>query len=108
LITTNSTGVDVPYNTFETLCLRTSIGTAWCGALIEVASNEKFWGITIALLGTLAAWWLAILRNRREAARALREDVESTQRLKWAQEEHEIRMSLMQRNELLELDDLRG
>lgn len=71
---------------FDQLCLKATISTAWCGAFINMVTSDKFWGIAIAMCGSGAAILLARARNKREA-----------QRQQWDQDEHELRMSLMQR-----------
>jgi hypothetical protein len=81
-------------NTLEQLYLRATVGVSWGGAAMTLATNEKFWGVLLAAIGAGAACLLAYYRNKREA-----------ERQQWAREEHEIRMSLMQRGTIINTEE---
>lgn len=53
------------------------------GGVVTALSFDQLLGLTIGLGGLSATWWLALMRNRREAQRQL-----------MAEEEHEMRMEM--------------
>jgi hypothetical protein len=59
----------MPISHVEALCLKASVGTAWCGGLLELLTSQTFLGILLAAIGTGAAVGLSLRRDYREAER---------------------------------------